>query len=210
MTASLISTHTNDSQYDNTPYNQRKSKSKQQQQQRKQTSKYTINNLLFSTKREEVGGKKSSTSPILELNEMKQPTTAASSSSLAEEETASGGEEAASSSSSSSTYDNSPNRAKMSTSRLSQHQHDDIVETVCLLEKTTNDVNRVENLLAGTTNTASNNNFSSFGRNINKPNGTGSNYAQMKMTQLKRIRVETGADDSMNAEDCSQGIINRN
>lgn len=196
MTASLLSTQTNESQYDNHNHH-RKSKKRTVT-----TTKYSINNLLFSklnptTTTPATSSNANKPSPVVELTEIIKTTAAVSSSSLAEDTASSTG------SSPPSSYDNSP------TSRPNR-QHNklevncDVVETVCLLEKQPENSSKVADSQIQVNSTT--NNFSSFGRNARV-----NNYGQVKMGQLKinqKLNVETGntvQDDSLNAEACSLG-----
>lgn len=181
MTASLLSTHTSDSQYES---GHRKHK------KRTVGQKYTINNLLFS----KINGAGRS-SPVVELQEMviKQGG-AISTSSLAEDTVSSIG------SSPPSSYDNSPTSRPNNCNKKTTVEAADVVETVCLIDKSAEPTKCDRDLPPNV------NNFSSFGRNASKNN----HYGQIKTSQLQNVRaridsVNPNQDDSLNAEDCSLG-----
>lgn len=191
MTASLISTHTNDS-YDGNHHpnyhQQRKAVNKSKRAANK--SKLTINNLLFSRNVTVSNSGQSSSSPVVELEEIVTinnrsngvvVAVGASSSSLAEDTASSTG------SSPPSSYDNSPNRPNKQASKqqLDLDGGDHQVESVCLLDK------------QGAA--PSVNNFSSFGRNAKLT----SNYGPIAVRTT--ARNNTAIDESINVEDCSLG-----
>lgn len=214
MTASLLSTHTTDSQYEN---------SHRKMKKRSANTKYTINNLLFSKLNNNSNNGASSgtammlskTSPVVELQEIhviKSSGARISTSSLAEDTASSTGSSPASS------YDNSPtnraNKTKLDEKTVDVNAcgvEELVVETVCLLDKPAEvSHHKPESAHSHSTAQVANvnvNNFSSFGRHATKAN----NYGQAKLAQLRTAqqRLNPNVDDSINAEDCSLGEFSR-